>query len=243
MMADARGSVVFQPLYINVLEVYAVCNLSDVSWGTSSFTAVLSMQLNIGTEGLDRVEHDLGVVHTHARPANAHDKDDASLDEKDGTVEETMEVSLPTDQADIDAAFDETCRDFFHPPSPRLPANKVTLSQEDYYRSVRTNTALAWVLSNVIVMIAVLFGGQFYADKEGDLRYRLGIRIYMVRGAPGGTDKADHVVQFLLLGFMSFTAMVRLTMSTLYIVTVALDSVIRKMLRRRRAGTVDSLAV
>ncbi|KAL7005361.1 hypothetical protein EMMF5_005059 [Cystobasidiomycetes sp. EMM_F5] len=91
----------------------------------------------------DRLEEDLG-----SAAAN-----------KDGTVE----VELPTDQADIDAGYDDALHSLRTRPK-LLPRNKTQAEKDkikfDYYASMRTNVVLAWALSNGVLAAAILQGGD-----------------------------------------------------------------------------------
>ena len=73
-----------------------------------------------------------------------------------GTVQKskdgTYEVELPTDQADIDASYDDALHSLRT--RPKLLANAPSAAQkdrikQDYYASTRTNVILLWALSNV----------------------------------------------------------------------------------------------
>jgi chitin synthase len=68
----APTDLLLSPTYVNVLNIYAFCNLHDFSWGT---------------KGDNMVSTDLGAVTASGK----------------GTVE----ITLPTAQADIDAAYDD----------------------------------------------------------------------------------------------------------------------------------------
>jgi len=91
-----------------------------------------------GTKGDNTVATDLGVVSTT----------------KTGDTE-TAEANLPTDEKDINAAYDDALHVLnSKPPKATHEVNEKT-KQEDYYKSFRTNVLLIWTLSNAALAVAI----------------------------------------------------------------------------------------
>ncbi|KDN44260.1 glycosyltransferase family 2 protein [Tilletiaria anomala UBC 951] len=154
------------PTYVNVLNIYAFCNLHDFSWGT---------------KGESTVSTDLGAVTASGK----------------GTVE----ITLPTAQADIDAAYDEALHKLrTRPMIIRGDASREEkeVRRMDYYKNIRTNVVLAWALSNAVLASAILTGSDSstFEARSGTTR----TKVYMV----------------LVLVFVGGMACVRFIGSTLY---------------------------
>ncbi|KAI9226551.1 MAG: family 2 glycosyltransferase [Piptocephalis tieghemiana] len=107
------------PSYINVLNVYAFCNTHDVSWGT---------------KGDNTVNTDLGV-------ANAK-----KSGEKGG--ETKVDVSMPTEQRDLNKVYEEELNTIQTPPAPEIEVIDEKTAIEDQQKQFRTNVVLAWILCN-----------------------------------------------------------------------------------------------
>lgn len=169
LLTSMMQYMLLSPTWANVLNVYAFCNLHDFSWGT---------------KGDHTVSNDLG----RAVVAGKGEK-------------EVVELVLPNGQADIDAAYDEALLKLRTRPaiteSPPSAQDK-DLERMDYYRNVRTNVVLAWVLSNILLMAIILgAGGQGSAfDSSGSTRQK----VYMV----------------IILIWVAASASVRFLCSTVY---------------------------
>lgn len=116
--------LLFAPIYINLLNIFAFSNLHDFSWGTKEQTTA---------------EIDLGVTRKVGK--------------------DTVDMNLPSDQTDIDAAYDLSLhslktRPMIVPPPLSLKAKEEAAA--DYFQSVRTNVLLLWVLSNVSSNVSTL---------------------------------------------------------------------------------------
>ncbi|SNX81803.1 probable Chitin synthase 3 [Melanopsichium pennsylvanicum] len=155
------------PTYINILNIYAFCNLHDFSWGTKGDTAV---------------SKDLGAVVS--------------------TGKGTVEITLPTAQADIDTAYDDALNNLrTRPMIIRGDASneEKAARQMDYYKNIRTNVVLAWALSNGVVAAFILNG-----ETTSTFDYGSGVtrsKVYMV----------------LVLVFVAGMACIRFIGSTLYL--------------------------
>ncbi|KIL61924.1 glycosyltransferase family 2 protein [Amanita muscaria Koide BX008] len=82
-----------------------------------------------GTKGDNKVNTDLGVVKTGGGNA--------------------AEVLVPTEQNDINAAYEDAIEVLKTKPPKEESKPDAGTQQEDYYRTFRTNVLLAWTLSNV----------------------------------------------------------------------------------------------
>ncbi|SCZ88136.1 BZ3500_MvSof-1268-A1-R1_Chr10-2g02854 [Microbotryum saponariae] len=158
--------IIFSPVSINLLNIYAFSNLHDFSWGTKELTTQ---------------EQDLGVTKKIGK--------------------DTVNMTLPSDQADIDVAYDRSLHNLKTRPMIVPP----TLSQKqreeqivEYYQSVRTNILLVWVLSNGLIMSTVLQGD--YAST-------------FTGGHGNGRTQIYMVVVLILVAAM---ALIRLVGSTAY---------------------------
>lgn len=112
-----------------------------------SFTNILNVyafcnthDVSWGTKGDNQMKTDLGVV----------------AKKEDGTVE----VSMPTHENDINALYDDAIATL-HEKAVIAPAVvSASQRQEDYYKTFRTNTVLAWILSNLLLIAIILSTNQ-----------------------------------------------------------------------------------
>ncbi|BGP17974.1 hypothetical protein JCM10213_003981 [Rhodosporidiobolus nylandii] len=108
------------PSFTNVINVYAFCNVQDVTWGN--------------------------------RPEEKAQNDLGSAPAKEGGVD----VAVPTDEKDINAAYDDAC----HVLATKAPPEVKTVNMEermtDSYRAIRTNLLLSWTLSNGALAAGIL---------------------------------------------------------------------------------------
>ncbi|KAI9057763.1 glycosyltransferase family 2 protein [Trametes sanguinea] len=112
----------FLPSYVNILMMYAMCNLHDVTWGTK------------GDNGSSK---DLG----GAKKVKAEGG------------KEVLEVELPTTREDVDQlwAASRTALSF-KPPEEKEHRDAAT-KQADHDRNSRTNVVLAWVGTNILMIL------------------------------------------------------------------------------------------
>jgi len=110
-----------------------------------SYIAVLNVyafanvhDVSWGTKGDNKVSTDLGVVKTAAGKTNE------------------VEVSVPTEDRDINAAYDDAIHVLSKKPPKDEKKVDAATQQEDYYRQFRTNVLLAWTLSNALLAAAIL---------------------------------------------------------------------------------------
>ncbi|CAO1619779.1 unnamed protein product [Jaminaea pallidilutea] len=142
--------LLLSPTFINILQVYAMANIHDFSWGT---------------KGSDGVSNDLGSVTAAGGNPN-------------GVVEITLPTSqTDIDQGYDDALHKLRTRPMIIK-GESGPAEK-ELARKDYYAGVRTNVLLTWILSNGLLAAIILGGGQTsstFTAESGTTRSK----VYMV---------------------------------------------------------------
>ncbi|TDL18313.1 glycosyltransferase family 2 protein [Rickenella mellea] len=99
-----------------------------------------------GTKGDNKISVDLGVVKT-------------------GPNANEVEVSVPTDAKDIDAAYEDAIHVLQTKPPKEDKKVDITTQQEDYYRQFRTNVLLAWTLSNGLLAAIIVAATGKASDK------------------------------------------------------------------------------
>lgn len=145
--------IFLSPSYTNILNVYAFCNIHDVSWGT---------------KGDNKVNTDLGVVQA----------------KKDESGEHTAEIDLPTEQKDMNEAYEAACIELQRKPEVEVQHRDAQTKQEDYYRSFRTRLILFWIISNLILVICVTSATVFgwWGDFDRRSTVYLGFILWSVAG-------------------------------------------------------------
>jgi chitin synthase len=123
------------PSFINVLMVYAFCNLhgikkaisysSDVSWGTKGDNA---QQAQI-------------------------DEAPVTVEKKDDTFKVTS--TFPSDQKEIDAFYEKYVSKAKSETTTKK--KKAEMAQEDYFKLFRTRLVLFWVFTNAALIVAMTF--------------------------------------------------------------------------------------
>ncbi|KAI0348109.1 chitin synthase [Trametopsis cervina] len=111
-----------QPSYINILMMYAMCNLHDVTWGTK------------GDNGSAK---DLG----GAKKA------------KDANGKEVVEVEMPAAREDVDQVWTAARSSLSHKPPAEKEHRDAATKQADHDRNSRTNVVLAWVGTNMLMIL------------------------------------------------------------------------------------------
>ncbi|KAF9469704.1 chitin synthase [Collybia nuda] len=130
------------PSYVNILMMYAMCNLHDVTWGT---------------KGDNGAAKDLGGAK--------------KIKGDDGN--EMMEVELPTAREDVDQLWAAARTSLKIKPPEEKEKRDAATKQADHDRNSRTNVVLAWVGSNML-MIVVFTSKAFtewaatHVQREGD---------------------------------------------------------------------------
>jgi len=133
------------PSYVNILMMYAMCNLHDVTWGT---------------KGDNGAAKDLG-------GAKKVKGDDGN---------ELMEVELPTAKEDVDQLWTASRAALKQQPIEEKEHRDAATKQTDHDRNSRTNVVLAWVGSNMLMI--VVFTSTAFTDwvekhvtKNGDVAF------------------------------------------------------------------------
>jgi len=110
------------PSYVNILMMYAMCNLHDVTWGT---------------KGDNGAAKDLGGAK--------------KIKGEDG--KELMEVELPTAREDVDQLWAAARNSLKIKPAEEKEHRDAATKQADHDRNSRTNVVLAWVGSNLTLIL------------------------------------------------------------------------------------------
>jgi len=119
------------PSYVNILMMYAMCNLHDVTWGT---------------KGDNGAAKDLGGAK--------------KVKNEDG--KEVMEVELPTAREDVEHLWIAARNSLKTKPPVEKESRDAATKQADADRNSRTNVVLAWVGSNMVLI--VIFTSTAFAD-------------------------------------------------------------------------------
>ncbi|KAK4510924.1 Chitin synthase, class 2 [Mucor velutinosus] len=111
-----------------------------------SYTNVLNIyafcnthDVSWGTKGDNTVATDLGVVKA----------------KKDGSGDLAVEVEVPTEEKDINAAYIDAQVELSKKVEPEKSHRDAKTKQEDYYRSFRTRLVLSWIISNLALVVAI----------------------------------------------------------------------------------------
>ncbi|KAI0800657.1 chitin synthase 2 [Fomes fomentarius] len=110
------------PSYVNILMMYAMCNLHDVTWGTK------------GDNGSTK---DLGGAK--------------KVKGEDG--KEMMEVELPAARDDVDQVWAASRTALSYKPPEEKEHRDAATKQADHDRNSRTNVVLAWVGTNITMIL------------------------------------------------------------------------------------------
>jgi len=110
------------PSYVNILMMYAMCNLHDVTWGT---------------KGDNGAAKDLGGAK--------------KVKGEDG--KEFMEVEVPTAREDVDQLWAASRSALKIKPPEEKEHRDAATKQADHDRNSRTNVVLAWVGSNMLMIV------------------------------------------------------------------------------------------
>ncbi|KAI0931380.1 hypothetical protein AcW1_001207 [Taiwanofungus camphoratus] len=119
------------PSYVNILMMYAMCNLHDVTWGT---------------KGDNGAAKDLGGAK--------------KVQGQNG--KELMEVELPTAREDVDQLWNASRYALSVKPPEEKEHRDAATKQADHDRNSRTNVVLAWVGTNMLMI--VIFTSNFFTN-------------------------------------------------------------------------------
>ncbi|KAF8899212.1 chitin synthase 2 [Infundibulicybe gibba] len=160
------------PSYVNILMMYAMCNLHDVTWGTKGDNGAAK---DLG--GAKKVKGDDG--------------------------KEFMEVELPTAREDVDQLWAASRAALKVRPPEEKEHRDAATKQADHDRNSRTNVVLAWVGSNM-VMILVFTSNAFTK--------------WVAEHVETSKDTAfNPYLTFLFIAFAGLSA-IRFAGSTLYLI-------------------------
>ncbi|EIW82657.1 glycosyltransferase family 2 protein [Coniophora puteana RWD-64-598 SS2] len=166
--------MLLMPTYTNILSIYAYANIDDISWGTKQDN-VIEIDLGAAIQGVD-----------------SH-----------------VDIEMVAGVADMNSIYEEAIDNLKH--RKPLPSKGSTLAlnqaekeqaAKDYYANVRTNVLLFWVLSNGVLLLAILSGVNFAETFSPN----------------AGINRTKGYLMFIL-AFAAITNIVRLGGSTLYILT------------------------
>lgn len=174
MITSSTQYFLLLPSYLCALQIFAFCNLHDISWGT---------------KGDNIANTDLGIA---ARKLGRKNAEDGEVD--DGVVE----LDMPADQRDIDTCYaGALCN--LRDGRPVVPAPVSEAQQhEDYYRAVRTYMVSVWVVCNSLLAMGVT---ESYGPSQliGNNMY-MAVLLWSVAGL--AAFRATGSVTFLLLRLM-----------------------------------------
>ncbi|KAI8923456.1 chitin synthase-domain-containing protein [Entophlyctis helioformis] len=117
------------PSFVNILMVYAFCNLHDVSWGTKGDNKPAEPSAPVHTKKTETGDQVVTV--------------DLPVDQKDidATYNYFLKVLRPNPADDAAARRERRKRN--------------VIAQEDYFKSFRTRVVLFWILSNALLIAAL----------------------------------------------------------------------------------------
>ncbi|KAI0675208.1 chitin synthase-domain-containing protein [Trametes maxima] len=172
MLTSFIPYMLLSPTYMNILQIYAFSNLDDISWGTKQDNEIAT---------------DLGAVIQNSNSQ--------------------VDLEVPTDAADVNSIYEEALDNLKNRrPLAKASTGLSTAEKEqlakDYYANVRTNVLLVWVLSNGLLLVAILGGGDA-ASTFSD----------------SGDDKFSRTKAYMtfILAFVAITSIIRFSGSTLYL--------------------------
>ncbi|KAH7916372.1 hypothetical protein BJ138DRAFT_463108, partial [Hygrophoropsis aurantiaca] len=128
------------PSYVNILMMYAMCNLHDVTWQVTLFFRVFSRSdicAIRGTKGDNGSAKDLG----------------GAKKVKGDNGKELMEVELPTAREDVDRVWAASRSALKIKPPEEKEHRDAATKQADHDRNLRTNVVLAWVGTNMLMIV------------------------------------------------------------------------------------------
>ncbi|KIO22851.1 glycosyltransferase family 2 protein [Tulasnella calospora MUT 4182] len=141
--------IILSPMYLNVLTIYAFCNLDDISWGTKDDGKVD----DLGTIK----EADPGMVELEI-VAEPGDVNTAYLEALNN-----IKTRRPLPGADSNRAKSQAEKE---------------QATKDYYANVRTNVLLSWILTNGLLMVFILSGDSVQSTFS-DTAQSSKTRVYM----------------------------------------------------------------
>lgn len=179
MLTSLVQYLMLSPSYINVLNIYAFCNVHDISWGTKGAAA-----------------KPLGSIQS---------KDDG-----------TVKMEIPILAHEIDENFNKFVQILTEPKPKEIEAPpSAEESQSSYYAMVRSLVVIFWVISNFLVIAAVLETGGISQYKE--------IHDLTKDAAASATIKSRKILSsksttycYIILFLVAFTAVFRFIGCSMY---------------------------
>ncbi|CAG8476249.1 9404_t:CDS:2 [Acaulospora morrowiae] len=113
------------PFYVNVLTIYAFCNVHDVSWGTREAKSA---------RGSGKVVQN---------------------DDSSSQSEMEVEVEAPVEEKDINKTFDEAVNAVKESENKKPTIRSSKEKKEDKVRTFRTRFVLAWLITNVAFVFGI----------------------------------------------------------------------------------------
>ncbi|KAJ3071725.1 Chitin synthase, class 2 [Podochytrium sp. JEL0797] len=122
--------LLLMPSFINILMVYAFCNIHDVSWGTKGSTS------------------------------KTIDPSPVQINKNAATGKTVCTTDLPTNQSDIDALYDVLLADLSTKPTPKRfswfrRSAAPAFDREDFFKLFRTRVVLFWLSSNAVLIMVM----------------------------------------------------------------------------------------
>ncbi|KAG8931552.1 hypothetical protein FRC02_002540 [Tulasnella sp. 418] len=123
--------LILSPMYLNILSIYAFCNLDDISWGTKDDGKIEEL------EAVKEADAETGMVEV-----------------------EVLAGPADVNKAYLEALNNIKMRKQF-PPSKHQSMVGISAAEKEqntrnYYANVRTNVLLSWVLTNAILVVFIL---------------------------------------------------------------------------------------
>ncbi|KAG8979485.1 hypothetical protein FRC05_008474 [Tulasnella sp. 425] len=156
--------IILSPMYLNILTIYAFCNLDDISWGTKD----------------DGKVDDLGTVK-EADPGMV----ELEIVAEPGDVNTAYLEALNNIK---------TRRPFLGDIKRAQSQGEKEQATKDYYASVRTNVLLSWILTNGLLMVFILSGDSLkstFSDAAQSSKTRVYMTFILVFVAATSSVKMD----------------------------------------------------
>lgn len=135
MLSSFLQFTLLLPSFVCTLQIYAFCNTYQPDLNLAHH----SHDVSWGTKGDNVIHTDLG----------------AAVSAGKGEKGDIVEVEVPSEQLDIDAAYDDALANVRERrPIAEKKVNASTL-KEDYYREIRTRLVLIWIVSNATLSMAL----------------------------------------------------------------------------------------
>lgn len=185
MITSSTQYFLLLPSYLCALQIFAFCNMHDISWGTKGD--------NIASNDLGVAARRLGV-----KKSMKDVEDDIVGNADDDYDEGVVELDMPTDQRDIDTCYAGALRNLRDGQPLTPPPVPEAQQQEDYYRAVRTYMVSVWVVCNALLAMGVT---ESYGPSQliGDNLY-MAILLWSVAGL--AAFRAVGSITFLVLRLM-----------------------------------------